>query len=591
MATSKQPAGPHSKEELARLVKAGAQEWGGWKSIGQTLDLSGADLAGGRLNGLDLSDFDLRGADLHGAEAARLNLRNADLRGANLRAVKFEGVELFGADLRNANLQGADLSGVKAGLLPLQLAGTDLTGAVLSKPLETLYDNLGSVSEISDSAKKVFLGLLAGCLYCWLTIGTTKDVDLITNRASSPLPIIQTPLPIVGFYVIAPIILLCIYFYFHFYLQKLWEELASLPAIFVDGRPLYVRADPWLFNDLVRAHFSKLREGRPFLSYFQQWISILLAWWIVPITLVLFWARYLPRHDRFWTLVLAVILAWSIVSALQLYRLTKETLRGYQRTAFTWKGWLGRRKTYMDALRLLIIIGALVAISVDAISGTPVTPELTFGQQTGVVTQSYRTGTWAPTAMWWIGYSPFANLEDVDVSIKPPNWTGKKEEELDLVKGANLSGQDLRYARASDAFLANAQIRAANLRQAKLSNADMRQADLAAADLTDAALDHSDIEGAHFENTELHNASLYAARVKYADFRGAIDLRSNAVKDSFGWQMAFFDANLLEELGLPADHNQALAEYQKSGSQEPFDSWQLKWRQKKAETAPKTKAK
>ena len=164
-----------------------------------------------------------------------------------------------------------------------------MTGAKLPEQLKTLYDKLENVKGISESARKIFLAVLAGCLYCWLTIATTTDVNLITNRASSPLPIIQTPIPIVGFYVVAPLLVLCVYFYFHFYLQKLWEELGSLPAVFPDGRPLHTKVDPWLLNDLVRAHLPKLNVNRPFLSYFQLWISVLLAWWVVPVTMFLFW--------------------------------------------------------------------------------------------------------------------------------------------------------------------------------------------------------------------------------------------------------------------------------------------------------------
>ena len=78
------------------------------------------------------------------------------------------------------------------GLRTEQLAGADLTGAKLPEQLKKLYDSLENVKGISESARKIFLAVLAGCLYCWLTIATTTDVNLITNRNSSPLPIIQT---------------------------------------------------------------------------------------------------------------------------------------------------------------------------------------------------------------------------------------------------------------------------------------------------------------------------------------------------------------------------------------------------------------
>jgi hypothetical protein len=269
-------------EDVGILLQ-GVARWNDWRKTedGPSLDLSGADLTnrdltGGDLRAVNLSNAILRGTKigkgslLWNANLAGADLCAANLRGADLQDVNFAGADLFQADLREANLQGADLSAAKGGLLSRQLAGADLTGAKLPAPLEKLYEKLDSVKDISESSRKLFLVMLAGCLYSSLTIAQTTDLELITNRASSPLPIIQTAIPIGGFYVVGPLVLLCLYFYFHFYLQKLWEELGSLPAVFADGRPLHARADPWLFNDLVRAHFPKLKTGRPFLSYFPQ---------------------------------------------------------------------------------------------------------------------------------------------------------------------------------------------------------------------------------------------------------------------------------------------------------------------------------
>jgi len=281
---------PTNAEALA-VIHQGPKAWNNWRKDKDpsSFNLSGADLHGRDLSGADLRAVDLSNANLRGAKLGsgtllwNANLSGADLyqanlRGADLQDVNFSNADLYQADLRESNLNGADLSSAKGGLLSRQLAGSDLTGAKLPEPLTKLYDSLSSVKEISDSAQKLFLALLAGCLYSWLTIAQTTDVELITNRAATPLPIIQAAIPIVGFYVVAPLILLCLYFYFHFYLQKLWEELGSLPAVFTDGRELHKRTDPWLLNDLVRSHFVKLKDGRPFLSYFQSWISVVLAW-------------------------------------------------------------------------------------------------------------------------------------------------------------------------------------------------------------------------------------------------------------------------------------------------------------------------
>ena len=68
----------------------------------------------------DILPIDLAGADLTGA-----NLAGADLTGANLTGADLTGANLTGADLTDADLTGADLTGA-------DLTGADLTGAHLT---------------------------------------------------------------------------------------------------------------------------------------------------------------------------------------------------------------------------------------------------------------------------------------------------------------------------------------------------------------------------------------------------------------------------------------------------------------------------
>lgn len=611
------------------LLKQGVKPWNEWRNGKDgSPDLSGADLrncdlTGADLRGANLSNAILRGAKLGpgtflwNANLSGADLYQANLRGADLQDVNFSGADLFQADLRESNLQGADLSKTKGGLLSKQLAGSDLTGAKLPEPLAKLYDGLSQVKEISDSAQKLFLALLVGCLYSWLTIAQTTDVELITNRATTPLPIIQAAIPIVGFYVVAPLILLCLYFYFHFYLQKLWEELGSLPAVFTDGRELHKRTDPWLLNDLVRSHFIKLKDGRPFLSYFQAWVSVVLAWWLVPITLLLFWGRYLRRHDLFWTTVHALLLALALYSAVRLYRIAGETLRENERKVFNWKDIIKRRTTYLHLGSAIVLSALLIAISLGAVFGEP-----NSSPQEGAIQcmmqYSRLPRAWVPCAMKLVGYSPFLDLINADISTKPPNWIDKKDEELELVKGANLENSDLHNANAEGAFLVKANLRnshlehiffvRADLRQSYLRNAhlkdawllsarlnkanmftaDLESAVLDFADLTDASVSDSnlrsatlraaelseanlrgtdlsntqlasaDLQRANFGNANLAGANLGGAVVSYANFRNTRGLTEKMIRTTYNWQLAFYSPDMLKQLGLPPDHNKKL---------------------------------
>lgn len=498
-------------EEHLQILNQGVAAWNQWRA-------SNPDVAP------DLSEANAGEFSLHDTQ-----LRGADLRRTDLRQSVLQGAKLEGASLREADLRGADLSDVIDGLRPEQVAGADLTNAKLPEGLHELFKDLKAVNDISESARKLFMAMLAACFYSWLTIATTTDANLITNRASSPLPVIQTSIPIVGFYVVAPLLLLCVYFYFHFYLQKLWEELGSLPAIFPEGRRLHERSDPWLLNDLVRSHVRLLKSGRPFMSYFQQAISIMLAWWLVPVTLLLFWGRYLPRHDFYWTTLQTVLLASSITAAVFLYRLAAATLRGAERPSFSWKSALKMFPRYTALGTFLAIWSAFMVISVGAIGGVPP------GQKPWWRNGASGLWGWVPRVMDLTHYSPFANLKSADVSIKPANWTGKDEKELDLVKGADLAGTDLRYAQARGAFLVKADLGPAGglsdtrLEGADLSYSDLRQANLMRAHLDGARVIFADLTGAHLNGAYLSGTHLSWAHLNGAELDGANLSRANLV--------------------------------------------------------------
>jgi uncharacterized protein YjbI with pentapeptide repeats len=529
-----------------------------------------------------------------------VDLTGVDLRGRDLSGANLQGGDFTGASFREADLSNADLTDTR-GWRAEQFAGADLTGAKLPEQLTKLYEDRENVKGISESARKLFLVVLGACLYCWLTIATTTDVNLSTNRNSSPLPIIQTSIPIVGFYVVGPILVLCVYFYFQFYLQKLWEELASLPAIFPDGRPLHTKVDPWLLNDLVRSHLPKLNADRPFLSYLQLWISVMLAWWVVPLTMVLFWGRYLRRHEPVGTMLHVALLSVSLVAGIALYRLAVATLKGASRMPFRWRNALRSRRGYQTVF--------------SGVEGVILFGLVSWGAIWGVASGwSKDPHTWVPSAMALIDYHPFLNLRGADVSQKKPNWNRKTEMEIDQdsVIGAQLGGANLRYASAGGAFLADARLSVADLSGAELINADLTDAQLFGADLRGADLFGADLNGAHLIDADLRGANLFGADLRganlfgadlrgadlssaklngaklngadlngadlrgaglrgadlnsadlsYCDLRFTKNLSPQQVQSGQTWNGAYYDDAMLQALGLPPDHNEKLKEQQ-----------------------------
>lgn len=510
------------------------------------IDLSWSNLARRDLTGADLRYANFEHCNLRGtvlgpgttawnANFSSADMYKADLHGAELPDANFTNADLYEANLRQANLRCVNLAEARGALRQEQLAGADITGAALPEQLNKLLGSLDNVKNISESARKLFIVVLAACLYSWLTIATSTDLNLITNRISSPLPIIQTAIPIVGFYVVAPLLLLCTYLYFHFYLQKLWEELGSLPAILQDGRPLHAKVDPWLLNDLVRSHLSLLNVNRPFLSYLQLWLSVLLAWWLVPLTLFLFWGRYIRKHDPVVTALHIVVLSFSLLAAFFLYRLAVATLRGRAREPFRWKQVLKSRRGYMGAIAGSVVLALLTLVSLGAIRGNPsFSPLLIHNFQA----KGFHLGpdaldrrTWVPRFASFIGYSVFADLSNSDISIKKTSWTRLNAKDGDMVEGARLPDGRLRFANMRNSFLSFANLRRAELIGADLTEADLtgaklygaslNRAQLSAADLTEAGLSEANFDGADLSVAHLEKADLSEARLSGVDLVGA----------------------------------------------------------------------
>ncbi len=466
----------------------------------QGANLQEAILQGAKLKRADLRGADLQGATLQGANLERANLERANLHRANLQEANFEGANLLQADLQNtdlqdtvlreADLQDADLSDAK-NLSIKQLAGANISGIVLPTATEKI-EELERVKDASKNAKRLFQFMLFGCVYVLLTVATTNDVNLLTNFAFSPLPLIGVSIRLVWFYFAAPILLLGFYGYFHLYLQELWAELSHQPAIFPDGKRLDEKAYPWILNGIVHLHFTLLRNNSPQLSGIKSFISILLAWWTVPITLAILWFSYLTRHDWTVTSFHIILLLISIWLGIRFYLLAAITFRGKKR--FKWREAFSGVKSARACIGICAVIMLLVPwYSFKAITGNYSEP-------------------WDFLFSWTV-----VDFEAADVSTKPFNWNG----EIKGVKGASLRGRNLQRVKAAHAFLVNADLRETNLKLADFWYADLRGANLQRAELKNAYLNKANLSGADIDWANLNGANLKGASLEGANLKGA----------------------------------------------------------------------
>jgi len=482
-------------------------------------DFSDANMSYSQAN---LDNAILRGAELNKTNFNKAKLRNSDLSSANMSYSTLSQANLDNAILHDANFHGVDLSTVK-NLSVKQLGGTNLFGATLPDNIDKdKFEALETLAEISKNARRLFQLMVFACLYCWLAIATTNDVSLLTNSPSSPLPVIRTQVPVVGFYFAAPILLLIFYIYFHFYLQHMWEELSIQPAIFPDGKHLDEKAYPWLMNVLIYDYFERLKNNKPSFCREQVLISRFIGWWLAPLTLAFFWFRYLTVHGWKLTTFHVFLLLISIIAAIVFSKLAAATLTEKRNPKWSitsaskecFKGW--RWVAILTSLTSLVITYSYVVIN----------PQYYHGK-----------------------FSKFYSLSAVDfsekdVSTKPANWveknlyqrssfdhpsagnSGNTSSNINLIKGARLRESNLKLALAYEAFLVKADLRGANLWKADLTKADLRnarlqEAKLIEANLTMAKLAGADLTGASLVGATLINADMRRANLTNADFTGA----------------------------------------------------------------------
>lgn len=499
----------------------------------------------GPLAGMDWSGEDFTGCDLRGADLSHCCFDGADFREA----------DLWDADLRESDLRGA------RHLLPAQLAATDLVGAQLPESLAE-FDTLKTVDALSVSSAKVFFTLLLAVVYVALTAGTVRDTQLLTGTQSLKLPVIDITISGSYFFIIAPLLLLCLFVYFHLYLQRLWEALSQLPARFPDGRRLDERTHPWLMNDLGRQHIPLLaRMGIP-LAFLQALLSISIGYLLVPVAIGQLWHRYLPMQNPYIAVFQIVLFALAVAGAAHFGRLKYDALakkplrRSWLAQAVRAAGaWCGFPAGVLAAAGIgFVTVGVL---ETGAKAGTPAPHKIE------------RLPWWKPQPLvdaavslaHWLPVRDRADVVAEDVSTKPSGWTGvetRRAEEMGQVRPVVFRRTRLCRLQAQGSFLARAVFdRGADLRWADFSQADLRGAAFRFVTADDARLVRSNLNDeiklpenyqksipvlqgypvkitlSTFRRANFESAEAAFMKAELTDFTGAIFKSANCIHADF----------------------------------------------------------
>jgi len=243
----------------------------------------------------------------------------------------------------------------------------------------------------------------------------------------------------------------------------------------------------------------------------------------MPLTILLFGARYLHRHDWIGTSFHVLVLVVSIGAGIILYKIAIATLGGQRKNLAPWKDALATRTTYTRVAWLLALGVIFCTLSFGAIEGVPPDFETTGegGSLINAELSAWDARQWVPKLFRAVGYNSFADLREADVSSRLPNWKGQEEDEINAVKRGRLPAANIRFADATRAFLVGADLARANLQGVYLYHANLRRADLAWADLKESFVYEADIQNANLQHADLRGADFTRSNLGGANLRGA----------------------------------------------------------------------
>jgi uncharacterized protein YjbI with pentapeptide repeats len=402
--------------------------------------------------------------------------------------------------------------------------------------IQETQERLDQTFDISSEKNRNFLfGFLAAQLYVLVTVGGTTDLDLVLASSSFNLPVVNVTVPLIGFYLIAPFLLLLFHINLlfnlaeHVSLLDKWLKVGGDTALRFPyvinviacmehenrkGIRLWVIRRIAIFCIIILPSFILLFTQVRFSDYHSIWItlwhSLLLI--IDLLALHLFISRFeikiFPLND--------IVVAWD-----RLKKVIRIPAKGYR----------------------YIIYGCVVLpslVNIAALSST-----LWFTDKVAAIFKVYyQEGGLVQDMSQIPWYIPSLDVHEKSISkirsvyvntITPEIRTRHKRiwelyDQVDLQErhfeladffGASLYNANLSGAYLHSANLDSTELQGANLTLANLQNMNLYRTNLRGANLNEADFQVSYMTGVNLEGASLYNTRVRAGEILASNFQGA----------------------------------------------------------------------
>ena len=450
--------------------------------------------------------------------------------------------------------------------------------------LDKLAVMRGSADESARHVQGLYITFLLFAFYIAVIIFSTTDEQLL-KETRARLPLLNVELPLLGFYIFIPWLVLLYHFHLlnQFFLlshklHNLNEAIAALP------------------EDIQRNHralpfpliFSHMIIGRhyPGLLRFAFKVAVVVTVIIAPIVLLVdilllwaFWPRMAARSGRWrvwWPRSSRLIV---LGEELRLIRPRTKHQRYYMHRMlsltiaipiFSWALIVSpdnnldlREKTLMKTEPPPELIAAY-----KTASELPEKVWLKHGKPLDLQKRDLRNAIFYKTKLWNVNLQE-AQLQGAvlqGAKLQGANLVGAQLRGADL-KRTELQDADLRWAKLQDTNLVRAQLQGANLERAQLQGTNLMRAQLQGANLREAQLQDAnlwraqlqganprgaqlqganlrlDLKGAELQGANLRGAELQGANLKRAQLQGA-DLEGAQLQGAKLWRAQLQGANL-----------------------------------------------
>ncbi|MFZ3065486.1 MAG: pentapeptide repeat-containing protein [Nitrospirota bacterium] len=360
-----------------------------------------------------------------------------------------------------------------------------------------------ALDKSSSHNSRLILLFLLFLVYTLVIVASTTDLQLLIPESKVRLPIVNVELPLFGFYIVAPFLIVIFHFNLLFNLLQHSKKLYEWDKKRNGGDKVLLY--PFMFNYLIQYREKNIQH------YFLK-RSIWIVVYSFSLAILLFiQLRFSAYHSLLMTFYHSLlIVADCFLLFIYWHRITRPELLTREYDSFkAMRMWHFHRKKWWGSLvflAILISLGNLIILllvkQVDTKYLTyikPVIPRLVLMEKTLVA------------------------LPPSDAIIQRYLAMGKSEDDAwaDFTKGLNLRGRDLKFAVFMNSNLQKADLIEAKLQGALLLGARLQGANLGKAQLQGAYLGGAQLQGAYLSEAQLQGANFFGARLQGTNLSGA----------------------------------------------------------------------